>query len=170
VPAHVLETLDDWVSATAAGPVVLTPSADPTPVEKAVADGIAADFDPETFLWLTFHRPDGGARIWYAWTAGGHPLGDRVDQLATAAGYDAADWLHISDRHQLASERGRVTIWAYPLRPVLADVRNGVRGPEDRREGLRRILRKAGELTGQAPRTLTPRWLGFGPALTAQKG
>ncbi|MBP5896409.1 hypothetical protein F3K35_42060 [Streptomyces sp. LBUM 1481] len=153
-----------------AAPITLTPSDDPTPVEKAVADGIADDFDPETFLWLTFHRPDGGARIWYAWTAGGPPLGDRVDQLATTTGYDAADWLHISDRHQLTSARGRVTVWAYPLRPVLADVQSGVRAPEERREGVRRILRKAGELTGQTPRTLVPRWLGFGPSLISRKG
>ncbi|WP_333745706.1 hypothetical protein [Streptomyces sp. IBSBF 2950] len=161
--------LTPTVARPPADPTVLTPSEDPTPVEKAVADGIASGFDPETFLWLTFHRADGGARIWYAWTAGGPALGDRVDQLATAAGYDAADWLHISDRHQLTSTRGRVTIWAYPLRPVLADVQSGVRGPEDRREGVRRILRKAGEFTGQTPHTLTPRWLGFGPVLTLRK-
>lgn len=150
-------------------PAVLTPTGNPTPVEQAVADGIADGFDPETFLWINFHRPDGGVRIWYAWTAGGQPLGDRIDQLATTAGLDAADWLHISDRHQQASTRGRVEIQAYPLRPVLADVQTGVRSPEERREGVRRILRKAQEITGQEPRTLTPRWLGFGPILTARK-
>jgi hypothetical protein len=150
-------------------PLVLTPTDDPTPVEKAVADGIADGFEPETFLRLNFHRPDGGVRIWYAWTAGGQPLGDRIDQLAMAAGYDAADWLHIADRHEQTTTRGRVEIKAYPLRPVLADVQSGVRSPEERREGVRRILRKASEITGQPPRTLTPRWLGFGPALTARK-
>ena len=68
-----------------AAPVVLTPTDDPTSVEKAVADSITADFEPETFLWIVFHRPDVGARIWYAWTAGGHPLGDRIDRAALAA-------------------------------------------------------------------------------------
>ncbi|MDX3165780.1 hypothetical protein PV516_18520 [Streptomyces scabiei] len=169
MPNDVLEAVDDRATASAA-PIVLAPSADPTPVEKAVADSIAADFAPETFLWLTFHQADGGARIWYAWTAGGHQLGDRGELVDAVAGYDAADWLHISDRHQLTSTRGRMTIWAYPLRPVLADVQTDIRSPEKRREGVRRILRKAGELTGQAPRTLTPRWLGFGPALISRKG
>ncbi|MFF4409768.1 hypothetical protein [Streptomyces sp. NPDC001404] len=156
-------------AALPAPPLLPAPSDDATPVEKAAADSIAADFAPETFLWLTFRRPDGGVRIWYAWTAGGHSLGDRVDRRALAAGYDAADWLHIADRHQLRRARGRVEITAYPLRPVLADVQAGVRAPEDRREGIRRAVRKAGELTGQAPRTLTPRWLGFGPALTSRR-
>ncbi|WP_241990552.1 hypothetical protein [Streptomyces sp. AC1-42T] len=72
-------------------PAVLTPTGNPTPVEQAVAEGIAAGFDPEMFLWINFRRPDGGVRVWYAWTAGGEPLGDRVDQLATAGGLDAAD-------------------------------------------------------------------------------
>ncbi|MCX5434740.1 hypothetical protein OHU11_41920 (plasmid) [Streptomyces sp. NBC_00257] len=150
-------------------PLVLTPTGDATPVEKAVADGIAAGFEPETFLWLNFRRPDGGSRIWYAWTAGGQPLGDRIDQLAMAAGCDAADWLHITDRHEQTTARGRGDNKAYALRPVLADVQTGVRSPEERREGLRRVLLKAGEVTGQTPRTLTPRWLGFGPVLVHQK-
>ncbi|MEU3399454.1 hypothetical protein [Streptomyces filamentosus] len=150
-------------------PVLLAPTGDSAPVEKAVASSIADGFDPETFLWLIFRQPDGGARIRYVWTAGGPELGDRIDGLAVAAGYDATDWLHIAERHQLTSSRGRVEVWAYPLRPVLADVTSDVRAPEDRREGVRRVLRAAGELTGQAPRTLTPRWLGFGPALTSRK-
>ncbi|MFD8609376.1 hypothetical protein [Streptomyces sp. NPDC059631] len=129
---------------------ILIPTNDPSPVEKAVTDGITA-------------------RIRSAWTAGGPTLGDRIDQLALAAGYDAADWLHISDRYQLSTERGRVKTWACQLRPVLADVQSGTRGPEDRREHVRRIVLKASELTGQAPRTLTPRWLGFGPALIFRK-
>ncbi|MER0442971.1 hypothetical protein ABR738_00015 [Streptomyces sp. Edi4] len=150
-------------------PAPLAPTGDAAPVEKAVLAGIAGGFEPETFLWVTFHRPDGGARSRYAWTAGGDALGDRVDRLATSAGCDATDWLHIADRHQLTSARGRVTIWAYPLRPVLADVRDGVRGPEERRDGLRRVLHVAAERTGQAPRTYTPPWLGFGPLLTAHR-
>ncbi|MFE4829933.1 hypothetical protein [Streptomyces sp. NPDC056672] len=117
-------------------PLVLTPTGDATPVEKAVADGIADGFDPETFLWLNFRRPDGGSRIWYAWTTGGQSLGDRIDQLAMAAGCDAADWLHIADRHEQTTARGRVDIKAYALRPVLAGVQTGVRSPEERREGV----------------------------------
>ncbi|MET9896854.1 hypothetical protein ABZZ47_43150 [Streptomyces sp. NPDC006465] len=69
-----------------AAPVVLTPTDDPTSVEKAVADSITADFEPETFLRIVLHRPDGGARIWYAWTAGGHPLGDRIAHGGVAEG------------------------------------------------------------------------------------
>ncbi|MFD4886431.1 hypothetical protein, partial [Kitasatospora sp. NPDC058402] len=132
-----------------AAPVVLTPTDDPTPVEKAVVDGIAADFDPETFLWIVFHRPDGGARIWYAWTVGGHPLGDRVDHAALAAGYDCSDWFWIGNRHLTKHTRGRITIDAYPLRPVEADVRGGVRAPETERDGLRRLIDTAWSMSGR---------------------
>jgi|GEM_PF-3826488 len=150
---------------TPARPVLLMPTGDAAPTMRAVVDGVADGFEPETFLWLTFRRSDGGASIWYAWTGGGQPLGDHIDRLAVAAGCDAADWLHIADRHQQTSTRGRIEIWAYGLRPVLADIQAGVRGSQERREGLGRVLARAAEVTGQRPRILTPRWLGFGPAL-----
>ena len=150
-------------------PVAFQPTDDPEPVVKAVVQGIAADFEPEAFLWINFRRPDGGIRIRYAWTTGGEPLGDHIDALAQAVGLDAADWLHIADRHQQTATRGRIEIWAYPLRPVLGDVTSGVRGPEERREGLRRLLHRASEVTAQNPHTYTPRWLGFGPVLTARR-
>lgn len=152
-----------------AAPAVLTPTGDPKPVEKAVVDGILDDFEPETFLWIVFHRPDGGAHIWYAWTAGGTPLGEQADRAALAAGMDFADWLHIGDRHRQDTTRGRIDIQAYALRPILADVQAGVRGSEDRREDLRRVLGVASEMTGQTPRTFSPRWLGFGPTLLNRK-
>ncbi|WP_435245220.1 hypothetical protein [Streptomyces tendae] len=164
MPTNALEILDGRASAPP-----LLPTGDPAPVERAVLAGVAAGFPPETFLWVTFHRPDGGARVRYAWTGGGEALGDRIDRLATAAGCDATDWLHIADRHQLTSARGRVTVWAYPLRPVLADVEGGVRGPAERRDGIRRLLHAAAERTGQAPRTYAPPWLGFGPLLAARR-
>ena len=154
---------------TTAAPALLIPTGDPTPVEKAVADSIAGDFPPETFLWINFHRPDGGVRIWYAWTTGGQPLGDRIDQLAVGASLDATDWLHIGDRHNEVTIRGRVETQAYPLRPILADIQRGERGPEDRREALCRLLDQAAYMTGQTPRTRTPRWLGYGPTLITRK-
>lgn len=85
-----------------------------------------------------------------------------------AAGYDAADWLHIAGRHEHVTTRGRIEIKAYPLRQVLADVLADVRGPQERREGLRRVLDAAAEHAGRGPCTAIPRWLGFGPALTAR--
>ncbi|WP_331727342.1 hypothetical protein OG871_40115 (plasmid) [Kitasatospora sp. NBC_00374] len=148
--------------------VVLAPTSDPTPVEKAVVDGIVGDHAPETFLWIVFHRPDGSARVWYAWTAGGHPLGDRIDQAALAAGYDCSDWFHIGSRHLTKHTRGRVTTDAYPLRPIEADVRNGVHAPESERDGLRRVIDTAWSQCGRPRRTPTHGvgpWLGVGPAL-----
>ncbi|MFG2404209.1 hypothetical protein ACGFR8_07695 [Streptomyces brevispora] len=144
---------------------VLTPTGDPGPVELAVLDSIAAGHDPETFLWIVIHRPDGGAGIRYAWTAGGTTLGDRVDDHAMTAGLDFADWLEITDRNSQHSTRGRINIQACALRPILADVTNGYRAPEDRREGLRRVIRCAAETTGQTPHPGFPRWFGVGPAL-----
>lgn len=156
-------------TAAPASPTLLVPTGDAKPVEKAAVDSIVEGFEPETFLWIVFHPAEGGAHIWYAWTAGGTDLGDRIDRLALAAGMDGADWLHISDQHCQHTTRGRIAIQAYALRPILADVQNGVRGPEERREDLRRLLRKASEVTGQTPNTLTPRWLGVGPTLLNRK-
>ncbi|MGW5695563.1 hypothetical protein ACWEWX_32900 [Streptomyces asiaticus] len=152
-------------TAAPASPTLLVPTGDAKPVEKAAVDGIVDGFDPETFLWIVFHRPDGGARVWYAWTTGGTTLGDHIDRLALAAGLDFADWLHIGDRHCQHSDRGRIAIQAYALRPILSDVQTGVRGPDDRRDGLRRVIACAAAETGQTPRPGVPRWLGVGPTL-----
>lgn len=92
------------------------------PVELAVVDGICEGYPPETFLTVNMHQPDGGVKLYYAWTAGGKPLGDRIDQLAVASGLDAADWLHIGDRQKDVFHGGRIKVEAYALRPVLADV------------------------------------------------
>ncbi|MEU5425926.1 hypothetical protein AB0H73_09995 [Streptomyces olivoreticuli] len=154
-------------------PLVLTPTNDSTPVERAVVDGLVGDFEPETFLWIVFHRPDGGAHVWYAWTVGGAPLGDAIDQAALAAGYDCSDWLHIGNRHLSRHTRGRVTTDAYPLRPIEADIRNGLRAPETERDTTRRLFDAARAVGGQArpePTTDVPRWLGVGPALLARTG
>ncbi|PNG22340.1 hypothetical protein [Streptomyces cahuitamycinicus] len=147
-------------------PLILTPSDDPRPVERAVVDGIAGDFGPETFLWIVFNRPDGGARVWYAWTSGGHPLGDDIDRRALAAPLDAADWLHLMGKHLERRTRGRVQIDAHPLRPILADLQAGVRAPDDERVKLRRMVELAADMTGQArPADRPVRWVGVGPDL-----
>lgn len=156
------------MTATAVMPVTPAVPTDPTPVELAVIDGIVGGYDPETFLWIVFRRPDGGARIWYAWTAGGEPLGDQVDREALAAGYDCADWLHIGRRHVTQQSRGRVTIDAYPLRLVQGDVRCGLRAPEVERDKVRLMLGAAatGNFDGFAPPVSNlVRWMGVGPAL-----
>lgn len=148
-------------------PVILTPANDPTPVEKAVAQSIIDDFDPETFLMFVFYQPDGGCRLWYGWTVGGHQLGDDVDRRALAAGMDCADWLEISERHVQTSLRGRIQITAHPLRPALADVQTGVRGGADQRANLWKIVNG---YYGQpdSPADLNLPWLGFGPAIRAK--
>lgn len=146
-------------------PMILTPSADPTPVEHAAASGIADDHDPETFLWIVFRRPDGGARVWYAWTSGGCALGDRVDGVALTAGLDAADWLHIGGRHVTETTRGRIATQAHPLRPILVDVQGGVRAPGSERDKLRQMVALAGAATGRTPAVGVPCWQGVGPAL-----
>jgi hypothetical protein len=155
---------------TLEAPVALTPHDDPTPVEQAAVDGIAADFPPETFLWIVFHRPDGGARVWYAWTTGGHPLGNDIDRRALAQPLDAADWLHITGRHVERRTRGRIRIDAHPLRPILADLQAGVRAPDDERVKLRRMVNMAADMTGQARPVERPiRWTGVGPDLLTSR-
>lgn len=152
-----------------APPLLFTPSSDPAPVEQAVALSIAASFPPETYLWIECHRPDGGMQLWHAWTEGGDVLGDQVDDVAMAAGLDAADWLDLTIRHQQDSTRGRIVIKAHPLRPILADVQAGARAEDGLREAVLRCLRIAAQEAGRAPRATAPRWLGVGPVLTARR-
>ncbi|MFE6551668.1 hypothetical protein ACFVHS_25155 [Streptomyces sp. NPDC057746] len=154
---------------TDASPELLVPTGDPRPVERAAVDSILDGFDPEMFVSFAFHRPDGGCHIWHAWTDRGPALGDHVDELALAAGMDAADWLHIGDRHSLISTRGRIRIEAYPLRPLLADVRAGERSPEQRRDALRRVLEAAAAEYGRIAPPGLPRWIGYGPTLVNRK-
>ncbi|MER6976029.1 hypothetical protein [Streptomyces carpinensis] len=150
-------------------PARLVIAADPTPVELAIVDDIADQAGPETFLWIVFHRPDGGTRLRIAWTDGGPALGDRVDQLAVAADLDAGDWLHIGDRHKQVHHRGRICTEAIPLRPVLADVQSGERCPDDRRAGLRRVIAAAIAEAGRTTTPDVPPWHGFGPTLINRK-
>lgn len=161
------------MSATA--PTILAPQicGSRTPVEKAVADSIADGFPPETFLWIDFHQPDGGVRIWYAWTGGGIPLAERCDGRALALGLDYADYLHLLGRHGTEHIRGRVRTQAYPLRPLLRDVQDGERAPQLLQEQLHRVIEEGAELCGRRPvpppgRPL-PRWGGVGPTLLAQR-
>lgn len=144
------------MTTTMTRPAILTPTGDPAPVEKAAVEGIADNYEPETLLVIEFRRPDGGARVWYAWTAGGQTLGDQIDTHAAAAGLDAADWIEIAERHREQSNRGRIQIQAYPLRPVLADVQGGMRAAD----GFRQRFTAA--VQGIRPGAAL-RWLGFGP-------
>lgn len=134
-------------------------------VERAVAAEISDQHPSETLLWIQFPQPDGGLRLYDVWTEGGEQLGDRVDSHAVSAGMDAADWLFMSNLHEQITYRGKVRVLAYPLRPVWRDVQEGLRASEERREGVRRVMRAAARHTGRTPRTLTPRWVGFGPGL-----
>ncbi|RPE27257.1 hypothetical protein [Kitasatospora cineracea] len=148
-------------------PALLLPTGDPKPVEKAVVDSILDQFEPETFLWINLHRPDGGVHVWYAWTAGGTALGDTVDLAALTSGSDAADWLHLTGRHRTDHFRGRIHTQAHPLRPIQADLARGDRAPENERDKLSRLLCSAAELAHQSrplDRPL-PRWVGVGPTL-----
>lgn len=149
---------------------LLHAGSDVKPIERAVVDEVMDGFGPETYLGFAFYRPDGGCNLWHGWTNGGDVLGDQVDSRALAAGLDAADWLHIGDRHSTITHRGRIRIEAYPLRPILADVQTGERSPETRRAHLLRVIECAAAQTGQTPRPGLPRWAGFGPALLNRKG
>jgi hypothetical protein len=153
------------MTATLQAPRILTPSSDRSPVERAVVDSLLGEFEPETFLWITFRTPEGGARVWYAWIEGGAPLGDQVDDLALTLGCTAADWLHIANRNMTVHQRGRVETQAHALRPMLGDLQSGVRATDEERDRLRRLLAHAAADCGITPRTLTPPWAGCGPRL-----
>ncbi|WP_405008331.1 hypothetical protein OHV13_33285 [Kitasatospora purpeofusca] len=129
---------------------------DPRPAERAFVDGLADDFEPETFLWISLRQPDGGARVFYRWTAGGPELGDRIDRAALAAGLDCSDNFHIANRHLTDIHRGPVRIQAHPLRPIQGDVINGVRAPESERAGIRRLIHYMALESGQDEIARTP--------------
>jgi hypothetical protein len=154
--------------------VILTPTGDSKPVEKAVIDGIIANFDPETYLQIQFHKPNGNIQVWYAWTAGGDTLGDKVDRDALAHGFDAADWLHIPDRYRTEHVRGRVKTLAHPLRPIHADILNGRRADTDFRTKIRAFLDAMADMKNQPrpdiedPDNIGP-WLGIGPTMTRRR-
>lgn len=147
----------------------LAPTGDRRPVELAVVDSIAGGFEPETWLAVTFPRPDGGLRVRWTWTDGGAELGDRIDDLALSLALDAADTFHLTDLHVRVSYRGRIKVAAHPLRPILADIQAGVRAPDERRAQIRRFIDVAAEQTGQTPRPGIPRWMGVGPNLLNRK-
>jgi hypothetical protein len=151
---------------------ILTPTDDPRPVEKAVVDGIVDTFELETHLWIVFHLPNGGARVYYAWTLGGDTLGDKIDREATARGFDLADWLFIPGRYRTEHVRGKVTTQAYPLRPILADVLNDRRADQNDRARTMGIFDAAADLKGQARPGLSDfygPWGGVGPAVLGRQ-
>lgn len=139
---------------------LLVPSGAEDPVEKAAVNELVDGFGPEMFLVVRFRSAPDGVHIWFVWTAGGRPLGGRVDGTAVAAGMDAGDWLHIGERHVEYSERGGVSVQVYPLRPIMGDVQGGVRAPEK----LRQRLRLGAAAAGEPPADRDP-WVGFGPKL-----
>jgi hypothetical protein len=147
-------------------PSILTPTADSAPVELAAVAGIVDMHEPETYLMFTFNRPDGGAHCWDAWTEGGRPLGDDIDARAVAAGFDGADWIEISERTVVRSERGRIDIQAYPLRAVLAAIEGGVRADEGFRYRFRRAVH---EMRPDSPVAALLPWLGFGPCQVGRR-
>jgi hypothetical protein len=149
---------------------LLHPTSDPTPVEKAAVEGIADGFEPETYLWIEFHRPDGGVRAWHAWTTGGAPLGDQADRHALVSTMDVADWFAITSRYRTEHTRGRIHTTAHPLRPILADVQAGRGDDGDWRRKLDALIRDyCGETRQAEPEpSRFPRWMGVGPHLVVK--
>ena len=148
-------------------PRLITPIDGRNPAELTAVTEVLQEWGPETYLGFTFTRPDGGCNLWHGWTDGGPVLGDITDGIALATHLDAADWLHIGDRHRTITDRAGLRIEAFPLRPVLADVESGERSPQDRRELLTGFLNRAADADGSARVSALP-WPGFGPLLLAR--
>jgi hypothetical protein len=134
--------------------VILTPTHDPRPVERAVVESIISSLGPELLLHVALWQPNGEVRLRYAWTRGGDVLGDRVDRDATARGLNLADAVHIAELHRTEHRRGRIVIQAFALRGIHADVLGGVRaGDGDRGAGF------AGTWLGVGPGMLNRQWV-----------
>lgn len=157
------------ITATELPTQTLVPTDDPRPVEQAVVASITAMHPPETFLWIVFRNPDGSARVEWAWTSGGHELGNRIDVLAVAAELDSADYFEILGRSAQKFERGRAKVLAHPLRQVLADLEAGVRAPNQLREAYRNAVCVVEPLRGQNVLNVLDLWFGVGPTLLATR-
>ncbi|WP_019061605.1 hypothetical protein [Streptomyces prunicolor] len=155
----------DAPPALAPGPA-LSPATDRRPVEQAVVRDALSGEPPETLVVTDIPQPD-GLLVYPAWTDGGDVLGDRIDRLALARGVDGWSWIEILHRHARTTHRGRITIRAYPLRLVLADVERGYRGDETHRAGLARLLADEAARHGLPPLPAPgiPEWGGVGPRL-----
>jgi hypothetical protein len=150
------------------GPLLLASGRDDrTPLEQAVVSEITDGYPDETLLWINVHQPDLSTRIWNAWTAGAVALGERIDAVALQIGMDAADWLfQLADNYIGESSRGRITVHAYALRPMLEQQQAGWRVAAGDRRNLQRAIAVAGSRPGDTPisedRPL-PTWGGVGP-------
>jgi hypothetical protein len=138
------------------------PRADLAPAQRAVVGETIDLFEPELFLDYQFPLPDGGARFWHAWTAGGAPLGDQADAAALARGLDLADYIDLTHPHLEETQHGHVKIVAFKLRPIRVAILADQRGSRRTREAV------AGLLTDVTGRTWTAAdhlagWFGVGP-------
>ena len=142
----------------------------PTPVERAWIGELVDATDPCRYLFTVLNLPDGGARTYYAWTAGGQQVGDDIDHLAAAQGRDVYDWVEFHSRYETRIDRGRHYVLSVDLRPLYEDLRHGVPGADvDRRAGLggfAAYMVAAGAQPGHHidPDRRVP-WIGFGPRL-----
>ncbi|UJV42931.1 hypothetical protein [Streptomyces sp. AMCC400023] len=155
------------MTATNATTCLIVPGTGDSPAERFIVTETLEQHDPETYLTVTFNRPDSSATLWHAWTGGGSDLADLIDGIARTVGLDAADWCHISDRHRVTADLAWKRVEAYPLRPILADVHNGERCDDHRRRVLAGFLDLAAHPDGQ-PAPQLHAWPGYGPALLSQ--
>jgi hypothetical protein len=138
------------------------PSTDLAPAQRAVVGETIGLFEPELFVIYQFPLPDGGARFWHAWTAGGAPLGDRADDAALARGLDLADYIDLTYPHIQETEHGRVGIVAHTLRPILAAILAGDRATRRTREAVACLLTNVTGRTWTTADHLAG-WFGVGP-------
>jgi len=122
---------------------------------------------PETLMVTDVPQPGGSLRVYAAWTAGGAPLGDRIDRTALVGGVDAWSWIELLDVHARTTYRGQIKIRTYPLRRILRDVERGYRGDETHRASLARLLADDAARAGRPPLPAPgiPEWVGVGPRL-----
>ncbi|MBL8927066.1 MAG: hypothetical protein JNM77_12625 [Pseudonocardia sp.] len=131
-------------------------------IQQAAAAEWADEFGPRRLLDFRFPMPDGGIRTLWGWTAGGEPLGDRIDADVIGR-LDAADWLAALGRsHVDTQERGRNTVLVYDL-AVVADLVKADRIPTPWSDDdqCRRGLAEFGHGLGA--------WVGVGPRLLARR-
>ncbi|MEX5711977.1 hypothetical protein AB1484_27690 [Parafrankia sp. FMc6] len=149
--------------------------ADLTPVQRAAVAEISGLYEPECRLNYEFSLPNGGMRLFYAWTPGGEPLGDQADDMAISRGLGLADQMAITNPHATDHSHGAVKVHVYRLRPILAAIRDGVRDDGTYTEAFRRLLHNAATHTSWTPdpartaRALSWQPYPLGPARMARR-
>ncbi|MDT3438345.1 hypothetical protein [Pseudofrankia sp. BMG5.37] len=125
----------------------------------AAADDIGGLYGPGQRLEFHWPTPDGGAYLFFGWTAGAAEFGEQIDREAKARRLTVADLTAAISPHVTRHQHGHATVNAAALAPVLASVRTDLRASRAWRRVARAQIPDADERANPGWRlSLGPTW------------